>query len=397
MKIFLRILLAIALGWCAVVEVAEMIALRTFNMRLDGDWFLLIAASSGKELAEFVRLYGQQLTLAAAALLVLLALIVAGTFFAKGRWWWCFLALVAAYVGWNCRHPSCLGAWDPLYVAYDTVRGTIQYAELIRAGKWNGEADLKKEGVATNLVFVIGESMTTDRMSLYGYGKPTTPKLDGLRDQLTVLDPVRPNFPDTVRSIRMMCTRASAAKPGQAIETVAVAFRRRGYRPVFIGMQPRWGRYCGVEHLVFGACETRLYVCEDQYQPDEALLPYLQREMSVDDDRPFAIFMQLTGSHFPVKGRVPPWFKVPEGLDDYDQTIYYTDWLLAEMIKILPPRTVLVYASDHGETPDAPNWRDNSCPSLWKVPVIIYPKNYKIQKIQTLDQVFEVLVECIGG
>ena len=392
-----RILLAIGLGWCALVEAVEIFANVLFHMRVDGDWFLLIAASSGEEMAGFVQLYGQQLTLAVAGLIVLLGLIVTGALFAKSRWWWGFLAVVFLYVGWNCRTPSKAMHWAPVYLAYDTVRSAAQYAELIRAGRWTGEEEQELEAERRNLVVVIGESMTTDRMSLYGYEKPTTPHLDGLKDRMTVMPPVRPNFADTVRSIRMMFTRASAAHPERAIETSAVAFRKRGYRPVFIGAQPKWGRYCGVEHLVFGACETRTYIGEPGLVMDAEVVSYVTREIAFSDDQPFVIFVQLQGSHFDPKWRVPPDFKTPEDWDDYDRSILYTDYVLEELMRALPPKTTLVYLSDHGESPDSSGWRNADSPSMWKVPLIVYPKNDKITPIQTLDQVFDLLLEtaCI--
>lgn len=391
-----RIVLAAGLAWCALVEIAECFSQKLFNLRLDGDWFLYLAGSGGDELQEFLQLYGDTLTLAVAGLLVCWGVVIGFCFWSRGRWWWGFVTAAILYVGWNCRTPAHAVNWEPLFVAYDTMRGLGMYAEMIEAGKWDARAESVEEGEKTNVVVVIGESMTTDRMSLYGYGKVTTPTLDGLKEKMTVMGPVRANFPDTVRSLRMMLTRASEAHPDRAIETTAVAFRKRGYRLSFISAQPKWGRYCGIAHLLFDACETRLYIGEQQVQPDEALLPYLKREIGWSGGHPFLIFVQLQGSHFHPKHRVPPWFKAPEGLDDYDRSVYYTDWILGEMIKSLPPKTVLVYVSDHGESPNSPNWRNYNDPSMWKVPVIVYPKNDSLKHVKTLDQVFHLLLNLIG-
>lgn len=401
MKWIWRVLLAIALCWCALVEAAEVFAGTVCHMRIDGDWFLLIAASSSKEIGEFFRAYSVGLTFGIAVLLVLWLVILGFLLFAKRWLLWGFLIFVLAYVGWNCRTPSCFRSWNPVYVAYDTVRSTREYAELIKAGMWDEAAGCGvksvSEGEWTNLVVVIGESMTTDRMSLYGYDKQTTPQLDALKDEMTVMDPVRPNWADTVRSLRMMFTRASEAEPDHARETSAVAFRRRGYRPVFIGAQPKWGRFCGVEHLIFSACETCTYIGEGRVEPDEALLPYLEREMAFSADEPFVIFVQLQGSHFDPKYRVPPNFTTPEGFDDYDRSVYYTDSILGQMVRMLPPRTTLVYLSDHGESPDSPSWRDLNSPSVWRVPLVVYPKRKNLMPVKTLDQVFNLLLEVVGG
>ena len=70
---------------------------------------------------------------------------------------------------------------------------------------------------------------------------------------------------------------------------------------------------------------------------------------------------------------------------------FYTDSVLAEIVRSLPPRTMMIYTSDHGETPDSLSWRDAKSPSLWKVPFIICPKQNDMREIDCLDQVFDWL------
>ena len=47
-------------------------------------------------------------------------------------------------------------------------------------------ADLKLEGPADTAVIVIGESAARAHLSLYGYGRETTPALDAKKDELVV-------------------------------------------------------------------------------------------------------------------------------------------------------------------------------------------------------------------
>ena len=401
MKRFLKTALAAVLAWCALVEVAVAFVDRQFGFRLDGDWFLLLAASSPEEISEFFRTYSTELTLVVAGLVVLIAVIAALVFFVKGRGRWIFAAVVLGYLVWSIPQGA---SWPPLFFAFDTLRGITQYRELLRAGIWDGEllseVAERPAGTATNIVVILGESMTTDRMSLYGYVKPTTPCLDGLRDRISVMGPVRAVDTSTVKALRLMLTRATVEKPHRAVETAAVALRRRGYRPVLISAQPKWTRRCGVGQMLFAACETRTYLADNERGQgvwDHALVDYLKREMSVDDERPFAIFLHLQGSHFDPKYRVPPDFSTPEGFDDYDRSILYTDAILGAICKALPPRTAMVYVSDHGETPDAPSWRDARNPSLWKVPLDIYPKNEALPSVDSADRLFDLLLTIVGG
>ena len=88
---------------------------------------------------------------------------------------------------------------------------------------------------------------------------------------------------------------------------------------------------------------------------------------------PFALFVHMMGSHFSQVDRVPAGFAADEGLDDYDRSIRYSDMVLSEIIAALPPRTVLLYISDHGESTDTGRWRDMTSEALWSVPVFVYP------------------------
>ena len=57
----------------------------------------------------------------------------------------------------------------------------------------------------------------------------------------------------------------------------------------------------------------------------------------------------------------------------------------------------MVYVSDHGETPDAPSWRDARSPSLWKVPLVIYPKNETLPPVDSADHLIDLILTVVGG
>ena len=104
---------------------------------------------------------------------------------------------------------------------------------------------------------------------------------------------------------------------------------------------------------------------------DEHLLPHI-REL-VAQKGPFALFVHMMGSHFDQKDRVPRDFDDGGGLDVYDRSVRYTDKVLSDIIAALPPRTVLLFISDHGESTDTGRWRDATSKALWSVPVFVYP------------------------
>lgn len=374
---FVRFAFVAVCAWCALVEIAEAFAWRFFSLELDGDWFLLLATSDSHEIATFVSLHAARL-LATVGIFVALATFVA-LFAIRSRPRLILLAMLAlaAYAG--ARIWACGKAWKPLYVAYDTVRSSAEYAELRKAGAWTPERTAlvrpAPEG-ATNLVFVIGESLTPDRMSVYGYGKETTPGLAALAGRIAVLGPLTTTHPDTARALRMMLTRATREKPDKAIETLPVFLRQRGYRTALLSAQRHWERYCGVEQMIFAACESRFYLSDrTPGRPlyDGDLLPYVKEELARRDGRPFAVFVHLQGSHFIPQDRVPAGFPGRVGFDAYDQSVRYTDDVLTRLIGMIPEKTVLVFVSDHGESVDCQEWRNVNSPSMWRVPLLVYP------------------------
>jgi len=369
MKHLVRFLFALALVWCALVETAEYVAASQFGMEIDGDWVLLLTGSSVAAMGEFVRLYALPLGLAAIGFLTFLVVVWQIAFRSPGPVFLSALVLFGGYAGWNCRTWERLRHWKPLYVAFDTVRGARLYEEIRAAGDWTtGRAAQVRpapEG-ATNYVFAIGESMTSYRLSFYGYEKHTTPKLEALGAKLAVLGPVRAPSPYTVR-----CLPGLFVSDGSS---AAVKARQAGYRTAFVGSHHRWARYCSVESSVFAACESKVYLSEvfkGEHIYDDMLMPFVKKAM--EGSQPFALFVHLMGSHFQQQDRVRPDYLKDEGLDDYDRSIRLTDEVLADIIKALPPRTTLVYISDHGESTDSETWRTFSSKALMSVPLFVYP------------------------
>ncbi|MBQ3343266.1 MAG: sulfatase-like hydrolase/transferase [Kiritimatiellae bacterium] len=364
-----RIAFAAFAVWCVLVEIAEFAAGRLFGMVLDGDWFLLLVGSSRAAMGEFLRIYGLPLAAAAAAILVLAAAIVVVSLRASRRVFLAVVAVAAAAVAVRVAQVGSARAWKPVYVAFDTLRSARSYAGIAAAGRWTdaraAQARSLPEG-ATNYVVVIGESMTTHRLSFFGYGKHTTPGLERLGSALSVQGPVRAPSPYTVTALARLLIDDGAAAP--------VWFRLAGYRTAFVGAHHRWARYCSVEASIFEACEPKLYLSElmkGEHIYDEYLLPHVRELMGRKG--PFALFVHMMGSHFSQVDRVPAGFAADEGLDDYDRSIRYSDMVLSEIIAALPPRTVLLYISDHGESTDTGRWRDVASEALWSVPVFVYP------------------------
>ena len=375
---------AITVAWCALVEIAEYVAAARFGMALDGDWFLLLTGSSAREVVQFIRLHASTLATAAILFAAISTFAAWAAFRASRGAFLCALAAATAFACVRIAQSGSIRGWKPLYVAFDTLRGAREYKRVGDAGRWTAEraASVRKAPLdSTNYVFVIGESLTTARIPFFGYEKNTMPRLSALGSRLAALGPVRAPSPYTVKSLMRLLVDGEASAP--------VLFRQAGWRTCFVSAQERWERYCSVESAIFSACERKVYLSEigktGRVIYDEMLLPHVEKMMSQTDGRPFALFMHMIGSHFPPESRIPAGFADNESLDPYDRTVRYADDVLARLIAVLPPRTEMIFISDHGESVGADNWRDIRSAALWSVPVFIYPAPASSPPMDTAD------------
>ena len=249
-------------------------------------------------------------------------------------------------------------------------------------------------------LFVIGESATRAHWHLYGYERPTTPMMDGLRDELVIFDDVTATHTTTGKALRMLLTEATVESPNRTKCTFPQELSAVGYHPVLISAQSRWGRWEGVETLLFSGCGRKIYLGEHTHDTDREegpfdgeLLPILDEELA-SENAPDMVFLHLLGSHvlpfyrYPMKRAVYPRYEgdaapgVPEDdermqsrVNTYDNSIAYTDHVLSELILRLKERkgiSFLVYLSDHGETPKSETWRDQSSPDLLQIPFVVW-------------------------
>ena len=94
-------------------------------------------------------------------------------------------------------------------------------------------------GQPATLVLVIGESTNRQRMSLYGYGRETTPELDKLRGQLQLFDNVVTPRPYTIEALQQVLTFADQQHPDAYLRTPSLIrlMKQAGYRTYWITNQ----------------------------------------------------------------------------------------------------------------------------------------------------------------
>lgn len=228
------------------------------------------------------------------------------------------------------------------------------------------------------LVVVIGESATRRHWSLYGYPRATTPRLAALGDAIHLFTDVVSTSVGTLESIRGILTTAGDSRP------VFRLFAGAGYATHWISAQYNQGFDSLELAALVSACDDRVYL---NGAHDENLLPLLATAAARPGRQ--MIFLHLIGSHVRYRDRYPPGHGIFKGTTanerlraDYDNSIHYTDTVLAEVVEILRKlgdSASLVYFSDHGEDvfdsrPDKYLFRDDALATnpMYEVPFFVW-------------------------
>lgn len=242
-----------------------------------------------------------------------------------------------------------------------------------------------------NVLVILIDTTQPDRMSLYGYERPTTPNLESLAEESTVYTRAYSTSSWTPPSHASLFTglfpcrhgvtnEAPTYPPKLATHFLALPeiFWEAGYRTAAFVGNPILAKWTGFSQGFEDYHETWRLDHEEGH-PAEVLFREL---LDAESDRPFFLFINLmephspydsSGEYFGLYDRHPElaslvdsdWLQhLTEGAystaelehlgDLYDSEIQYVDSLVARMVQHLRDEdlldeTVVVITSDHGE------------------------------------------------
>lgn len=248
--------------------------------------------------------------------------------------------------------------------------------------------DLTLEGPADVAVFVIGESAARAHLSLYGYGRDTTPEMDGMREELVVFRNVISAMPVTNNSLYYMLTFKTLADPMHPRATLMSVLESAGYHIDAFSTQENFGE--NSVSALFTKWQPRYH--ENEF--DGCLVDDV-REALAKRSGPTVIILHIMGSHITYRNRYPADFAYfteetdsgrganinplfQENIDTYDNSIRYTDYVLGSIIDELKKaggRNFLFYFSDHGENVETgfnQNYRDAEKTDSYEVPFLFW-------------------------
>jgi arylsulfatase A-like enzyme len=222
-----------------------------------------------------------------------------------------------------------------------------------------------------NILLYVVDALRPDRLSLYGYGRPTSPRLEALAQRATVFDNAYSNGADTMSAIPALFT---SLPPGEGLmelrhprfprrPTLAETLDKHHYTTAAFQanftLRPSLGFDRGFFRYALLADETGSKLRKISAAALHAqVIPYA----TAPRKRPFFLYVQSLDVHNPYAPPPPflgRWSKdtgVAASLqpDRYDEAIAYADHELGVLLDALAKRglidsTLIVVTADHGE------------------------------------------------
>ena len=217
------------------------------------------------------------------------------------------------------------------------------------------------------VVIVIGEAARADHLSLYGYERPTTPRLQQ-RKGVIPLPHVYSPYTYTLGSVPYILTPADSLHPDWANnkESLIPYYRQRGFATYWLSNSDIGDTYIHFMH----SADTLIFVpvVKQSKNVDEELLPLFRNALARTDTTTGQglYILHSIGSHWYYDTYLPDDFapfkpglsnriitrNTPEQvINSYDNTIAYMDMFVDSLCGMLEERpAILFYQSDHGES-----------------------------------------------
>ena len=235
-----------------------------------------------------------------------------------------------------------------------------------RSADFTFDAKCTDVDTAQVVVLVIGETSRAENWQLAGYNRETNPELSQV-EGLAFYKNCLSQSNTTHKSVPILLTTATAENYDAlyAQKGLMAAYREAGYHTVFLSNQSHNGSF--IDFLASQADETVFMRDSLGGEPyDEVLLPLMREQLSKHHGQKLLLVLHTFGSHTDYSNRYPSEFchfkpvateeakpsERPKLINAYDNSIRYTDHVLAQIIGDLKADNrpaAMLYVSDHGE------------------------------------------------
>ncbi|MFD1614191.1 phosphoethanolamine transferase [Gelatiniphilus marinus] len=255
------------------------------------------------------------------------------------------------------------------------------YVVYYESGVVNASAYKSEKGIFNNTktannnknklyVVIIGESTTSNNMSLYGYYRKTNPllsKQEGLSVFKDVISPHAGTTASLTKAFSLQNHEQSSTHQGSIVQLLNAA----NYETYWVSnQQPVGFAETEITKLVY-ACKNKFYLNTQDTEGlnlyDEVIFDTLNDITNHDIDKSKVVFIHLKGTHFYYENKYPDTFNVFKGkpknniarykkeyetINAYDNAVLYNDFIvnhIIDKIKNQNSESFVLYFSDHGE------------------------------------------------
>ena len=212
-------------------------------------------------------------------------------------------------------------------------------------------------------IYIIGEASRAMSWQLFGYDRETNPRLAQERE-LVLFRNMLTQSNTTHKSVPLFLSSVSTAQHEELFRRkgLPALFNEAGFDTWFISNQSQQGAM--IDHLAHDARHL-VYIRSPRH--DLQLLEEMQKAIARSRSPRLFFILHCYGSHFCYHQRYPREFArflpddnvaiVPQHAEElrnaYDNSVYYTDYFLAETIAYMRSlrgvASAILYCADHGE------------------------------------------------
>lgn len=303
------------------------------------------------------------------------------------------------------RHFATIEPWGMVqsYAKYrDNLKESANLQANMEAAARDAVIKAADPAVEQTFVLVIGESTSRRRLSLYGYGRETSPRLQQIRNELLVYDNVVSSIPYTIESLSSTITFTDPERLNEAFRNMNLItlMKKAGFKTFWITNQQTLSQRNTMLTAFARLSDEREFLNHNRRQNsssyDEVVLQPFASALADPAPRKL-IVVHLLGAHFAYQYRYPEGFAVfdgqpvPSGLaktaaerelyNQYDNAVRYNDHVVRELIETYrqrDPYGFLLYFADHGEEVfdvSEFNGRNMGDPTvnMYEVPFVLWP------------------------
>lgn len=240
-----------------------------------------------------------------------------------------------------------------------------------------------------NQIFIVGESVQRNYLSLYGYRHSTTPFLDSM--PLTVVDEYISTAANTATSLPRTLAYMDADKNIHISMNVISLAKQAHYNTVWISNQGFMGKNDTAVSKIAIHAEHQFFLKSGNYMSknidDDHLVEILKTQLETYKDKKNIIFIHMMGSHPNACERLfesPLRYKdQPDSINCYLSSINKLDSFIEQVYQVLnkTQRSFnITYFSDHGMSVTTDGvYVDNEFKENYQVPFFVLSSDAKKQ------------------